>query len=317
MLAAGFATQPVVVVYPLVASQGTPVSVGMAVAGVLSTTIAAHGDVTVKAGPDDTQQADLLSAARKLGADYYITGFATEIGSQVSAVEQLVGTKSGVIVWRTTATYAIPDDARVTGDQLRAAILQAENPGFASIGSGSSDSGAAPPAPSAPRRGPAPKPDAPLPIPVTYVPPMPAQDAQAPQTTGPRILVVDFDGTAMDAAKHYVPASVLRTLPRYNMSGTSLDIGSADVATQGIVACAQSGADLLMDGTISADQGSPEMGWSYDATLKMNVYRCRDLRAKPLVIEKYVNNGNLQTAIDITVDQALKDLANAQKTASR
>ncbi len=315
MLAAGFATQPVVVVYPLVASQGTPVSVGMAVSGVLSTTIASHGDITVKGAPSDTQQADVLSVARKLGADYYVTGFVTEIGNQVSAVEQLVGTKSGVIVWRTTATYAIPDDAGLTGDQLRAAILQAENPGFTSM-SGGSDNGAAPAPPGAQRRGPAPKPEAPLPIPVTYVPPTSGPDAQ-PQSTGPHVLVVDFDGTAMDAVKHYVPISVLRTLPRYNMSGSSLDITSADVAAEGIVACAQSGADLLMDGTISADQGDPEMGWSFDANLKMKVYSCRDLRAKPLVIEKEVDNGNLQTAVDIAVDQALKDLAYAQKTANR
>jgi TolB-like protein len=315
MLAAGFATQPVIVVYPLVASQGTPPSVGLAVSGVLSTTIASHGDVTVKGAPGDTQQADVLSTARKLGADYYITGFVTEIGSQVSAVEQLVGTKSGVIVWRTTASYAVPDDARVTGDQLRAAILQAENPGFTSM-SGGGDSASAPAAPSAPRQGPAPKPVAPLPIPISYVPPMPP-DTQASQTTGPRILVVDFDGTAMDAVKHYVPVSVLRTLPRYNMSGSSLDVTSGDVAAQGMVACAQSGSDFLMDGTISADQASPDYGWSFDANLKMNVYSCRDLRAKPLVIEKNVSNGNLQTAVDIVVDQALKDLAYAQKTATR
>ncbi len=305
LMAAGFATQPVVVVYPLQASGSTPVSVGIAVAGVLSTTIAAHGDVSVKAAPGDAQQADYLSTARKLGADYYVAGFATEIGSQVSAVEQLVQTKSGVVVWRNTASYSVPDDARASGEALHTAVLQFASQNYASL---SGDAGNAPP-PSAARPGPPPKQVAPLPIPLTYTDPAPAAAAAQPQVTGSRVLVVDFGGTAMDAVKHYTPESVLRTLARYNMSGTSLDIDGSDIAAQGIVACAQTGSDLIIAGDIAADQASPEAGWSYDATLQMKVYNCRNLRAKPLVYTKTVNNGNLQTAVDITVDQALKDLA--------
>jgi TolB-like protein len=318
LMAAGFAAPgPAIVVYPLVSSAGTPASVGSMIAGTLSAAIAAHGDITVKAAPSDTTQADFLSVARKAGADYYLAGFATEIGSQVSAVEQLVSTKTGIVVWRNTASYNVPDDARPSGEQIHDVIMQLANESFAPVTAAQN----APPPPQQRTRpqGPPPKPVAPLPIPandaaIPDTPVAPSQAQQSSLSTGPRALVIDFDGAALDLAKHYTPESILRTLARYNMSGSTLDIAPADVASQGIVACAQTGSDLIMTGTIDEAQGDPEFGWSYDATLNLKVYSCRNLRAKPLAFTKSVSNGNLQTAIDITVDQALKDLANTLRT---
>jgi TolB-like protein len=308
---AGAANQPPinVVVFPLVASQGAPDSVGLAVARVLVAGMS-RGDIAARIAPAGTQQADYLQTARSAGAEYYVAGFVSTIGSEVSAVEQLVATKSGVVVWQNTAAYTVPEDARASGVAMHDAIDALNAPQYVAP---QTNSAPAPQAPVAPvptvRRGPsAPQaPQTPLPIPAeSYgTPPDPAVD-------GPRVVVVDFGGTALDAVRHYVPAAIIRTLPRYHMSGTEIDISTSDVPANGLVACAQTGADLILGGTVgSGEDGDPGMGYSVGTDLTLDVFDCKHMDAKPRVIEKQTSNGNAQTSVDIAVDQALKVLAGS------
>jgi hypothetical protein len=96
------------------------------------------------------------------------------------------------------------------------------------------------------------------------------------------------------------------------MSGTELDISTSDVPTNGLVACAQTGADLIVGGTVgSGEDGDPGMGYSVGTDLTLEVYDCKHMNAKPRVIEKQTSNGNAQTSVDIAVDQALKVLAGS------
>jgi hypothetical protein len=317
------ASQPasVVVVYPLVASAGAPPNIGAVVARVLVAGMTAQGKVNAKFAPADTQQADYLAAARALGADYYVAGFVSSIGNEVSAVEQVVATKSGVVVWRNTAAYTVPEEARASGQQIRDAIVALNAPQFATSVAANDPAAAPPttdaPAPAAPppsRRATTPPPK-PLPIPAADV------DTDSGATSapidGPRFAIVNFGGPALDAVKHYLPASIIRTLPRYHMSGVQFDISTSEIAANGIVACAQTGADYVMGGSLAAaEDGDPGLGFSIGTDLILDVYSCRNIAGKPHVIEKQTSNGNMQTSVDIAVDQALKDLAASMKSAT-
>lgn len=124
---------PVLVVYPLtISSTGLlDKDAGSRLAVTIATAIATLGGVTVKPAPPGTERKDFLSVARGLGADYYISGFITPLGDQVSVVEQLVSTQSGIVVFSNTGQIKTYNDASSQGDVLRAALLrhQARNIG--------------------------------------------------------------------------------------------------------------------------------------------------------------------------------------------
>jgi TolB-like protein len=304
-----------VVVYPLVASQGAPPTIGLTVARFLVTGISRRAGVTAKLAPGDTAQADYLQTARTLGADYYVAGFVSAIGDEVSAVEQLVATKNGVVVWQNTAAYTVPDDARASGVAMHDAIVALTTPQYAPLPAGGAaaapDTAPAPTVPTVSRRSAPTAPASPLPIPVeAYAPPA------DPTLDGPRVVVLNFGGHALDAVRHYVPSSIIRTLPRYHMSGSVLDLGVSDVAADGLVACAQAGADYLIGGNIeSGEEGDPGLGFSIASDLTLDIYNCKHMNAKPLVIEKSTANGDSQTSVDIAVDQALKAFAGTKPAA--
>jgi hypothetical protein len=59
--------------------------------------------------------------------------------------------------------------------------------------------------------------------------------------------------------------------------------------------------------------GDPGMGYSMGTHLTLEIYSCRNLSAKPVIIDIHTSNGNAQTSIDIAVDQALKQYAGILK----
>lgn len=307
MLGAGSAVPPpVIVIYPFSASSNLPPSIGATVAVAIATQLAQGGDIVVKQAPADTQRTDYLQTARTLGADYYLFGFASPIGTDIGVVEQLVSTKSGVSAWRNNVALAAPDDVRDSASQLHDAILQLGTvhvPEPVSRANGSSPVGAS--ASSSPGRS----------LSTSVV----VAVATAPPTPRPSrgsVLVLHFSGNVIDALKNYVSESIVRTLPQYDLSGGEALV-EGGVSSLGLLMCAQSGADELLGGSISADQGDLAMGWFYDTRLQMRVYDCRNLGAKPRTIVTNATNGNVQTAIDIAVSQALKQLADARAVSTR
>lgn|GEM_PF-1135588 len=114
---------PVVVVYPLTVSGGTDPEAGANVAVAIANRLATIGGITVKTYPPGTKRADYLTVALSLGADYYITGFLTPLGDQVTLVTQLVGTSSGSVISSSTALVRTYADATAQADLLGDAII--------------------------------------------------------------------------------------------------------------------------------------------------------------------------------------------------
>ena len=114
----------VVIVYPLTATTGTNPEAGSNVAILFSTRMAESGGLTIKPPTPGTDRADYLAAARKQNADYYITGYLTPLGDDISMLAQVVSTFSGTVVFSTTTVVRTYAEAGGQADVLRDAILR-------------------------------------------------------------------------------------------------------------------------------------------------------------------------------------------------
>ncbi|MFN2460462.1 MAG: hypothetical protein ABR591_07225, partial [Candidatus Velthaea sp.] len=85
-----FLPTPTVVVYPLTVN-GSDVDKesGSRLAVVIAQSMSSAGGVTVKPAPPGTERKNFLEIARSQTADYYIAGYVTPLGNDVSVVEQL------------------------------------------------------------------------------------------------------------------------------------------------------------------------------------------------------------------------------------
>lgn len=92
-----------VVVYPFQTSTDIKAGVGQNAAQVFVQQINTDGGLDAVEGPPNTPREQYLTYARKLNADYYVSGYMTPLGNGVSLVEQVVSTRSGTIVYGQTA----------------------------------------------------------------------------------------------------------------------------------------------------------------------------------------------------------------------
>jgi TolB-like protein len=123
--APAFTIVPNVVVYPpAVGSDAIDRDLIAHITTVLATEIGSDGTVKVLAAQPGLDRGRYLADARARGADYYVTGFATQIGSRLSLISQVVGTQSGTVLFSATATVDGDRDVASQGDQLRAGIVE-------------------------------------------------------------------------------------------------------------------------------------------------------------------------------------------------
>jgi len=115
---------PVLLVYSFTVNGDAQKESGARLAVLIGTQIAELGGVTVKPGPPGTQRTDFLTTARSANADYYLSGYVTPIGDEVTVVEQLVSVQTGIIAYSNTAQIKTYAEAAGQGDILRTALLR-------------------------------------------------------------------------------------------------------------------------------------------------------------------------------------------------
>ncbi len=114
---------PVVVMYPLQASASLSRDLNLRIVTALANEIALDGRVRIAPADPTVERADFLTAARKAGAQFYVTGFITPLGDGASIIEQVVSVTSGTIVFSNSGQIANLADVNAQGDILRAGIL--------------------------------------------------------------------------------------------------------------------------------------------------------------------------------------------------
>lgn len=133
---------PIVVIYPITSTGGIDRDAGGNLALLIATKLTELGGVAVKPSIPGTTRPQFLENAVAVGADYYVTGFLTPIGTDSSLITQVVSTHSGSVVFSTTSVVKTYSDAVAQVDTIRVAILRHAGRGLAALD-------APPPAPSA------------------------------------------------------------------------------------------------------------------------------------------------------------------------
>ena len=123
---------PLVVVFPLTVNGGAIQDSGERLAVMFAQQLSDSGIKVVPPTPG-TQRADFLTSARKLGCDYYVTGFVTPLGSEVSVVEQVVSTSSGTVVASNSVQFLTYADAAGQGSLLAQMIQSHAERALASL----------------------------------------------------------------------------------------------------------------------------------------------------------------------------------------
>jgi hypothetical protein len=122
---------PTVVVYPFASGTGGVDHEAVTnIANILARRIARGGAVMVKAPTPGVLRQKFLRDARLLHADYYVTGSTAPLGSNASLLEQVVSTRSGTVVFSSSAEIADIADVSAQGDVLRNGILQRSSRGI-------------------------------------------------------------------------------------------------------------------------------------------------------------------------------------------
>jgi len=114
---------PLVVVYPLQASASLSRDTNLRIVTALANEIAIDGRVRVVPADPNVDRTDYLTAARKAGAQFYVTGFITPLGDGASIIEQVVSVTSGTVVFSNSGQIANLADVNAQGDIIRAGIL--------------------------------------------------------------------------------------------------------------------------------------------------------------------------------------------------
>ncbi len=134
---------PSVVVFPLSTTAALDPRTTSQIMTMLADQIAQGSEVRVVAVDPDVQRPEYLTAARKSGAQFYVTGFLTPLGDGASIVLQLVSAQSGIVVFSKSGQLTTIRDAAGEGDTLRQAILHSAARGYASFAPQQSPQGGA------------------------------------------------------------------------------------------------------------------------------------------------------------------------------
>ncbi|HTV72578.1 MAG TPA: hypothetical protein VME66_02590 [Candidatus Acidoferrales bacterium] len=133
LFGADTAVAPVVVVYPYSTTSGVAEDAGGKIAVVIATQLSQFGDLDILPATPGTDRTQFLTAAQAQNADYYVTGYLTPLGDEVSLVSQVVSVATGILVWSNTEEVTTYGQAVGQADAIHQAILEHAGRAFASI----------------------------------------------------------------------------------------------------------------------------------------------------------------------------------------
>jgi hypothetical protein len=120
------AVQRLLVVYPFTVSASMNGDTGVQLIDKIAAEIAAAGGITVIRGANDAKPADYRGLARAAGAEVYFSGSVVPVGSGYSAIENLVSTRSGTVMWSTTMQFRSVADIVGEGARIHDELLRGE-----------------------------------------------------------------------------------------------------------------------------------------------------------------------------------------------
>lgn len=257
---------PNVVVFAFVPSGTATADAGTRISAALVAKLVAGGKVAARSGPSETRQSDYLTAAQKLGGDYYVSGFVSGLGSGFTAALQLVSTRNGVPVWAGTTTLGTIDDIDGAASVLAVQVVNHDQRTFSGFGAARAPAGAGGPGGPAGPASPAARPAA-TSAPVAAAP---------PRTIGRTVAVLDTIGAQTDDFGDYISDSLSVALlkrglvaTRWHRKQPALDVGTD-------LLCDETKTSLIVSPSISVvvDSGANATGQWNTVTLQLASYDC-------------------------------------------
>jgi TolB-like protein len=207
------AATPTLVVYSFAVNGAMPDDLGSQLSDKIAAEIKALGGVNVIRGAASAKPADYRAAAQAAGADVYFSGSIVPVFNQYSAIETLVSTHSGTVVWSVSIQFRTAADVIGEGARVRDELY----------------------------RG-APKPPAGIAANGTSL-------VSPPPMSGYAVLPVT--GSASDADRAYALNAIVDALKSRGHNVAPVTSGDAiDPATGGALVCTTSGAQTLIVGSL-------------------------------------------------------------------
>lgn len=261
--------EPSVVVYPFDVGSGLPKNAGTQIQQILMQQLLHAGGIEVITPSAGVQRANFLSSARGAHADYYISGFLTQVGDSAAMTTQIVATQSGIMLRSNTVQIETAQDAA-------AQAMVARDVMFVYSGIGQDQMAAAPEAtstsaPSSTDNGASVKIGGGVFDFLHHG--KKASDAGAKVVTKPsRIAIVarligNLDGSALTAATQHLHAQLSRSF------NTRLgDLESGTVAAKANAVCGSDRDATIIGGSIERTPG--HLFHKESDVFKMRVYTC-------------------------------------------
>jgi TolB-like protein len=249
------AANRVLFVYPFAVSGAVPGELGAEVAEKIAREITDLGGINVVRGAPAAKPADYRAAARAAGADVYFSGSIAPVGTGFSAIERLVSTRSGTVVWAATVSFRTLADVTGEGGRVHDELLRGQ---------------------------PTPPPGA-APAGVSLITPAP--------TNGFAVLPVA--GSATEADRTLALRAILESLQKRGNKATA--VVSATAVPESAAICTSSGARTLVVGTldttrVATNGATPQT----TAHLALQTYDCvaRALNLQPTVVNHIAPAGD-------------------------
>ena len=333
LLAAGTSVlpPPVAVVYPLTVSGPANADAGSRLAVIFAEGIATRGGVDVKPATPGITRAGFLDAARAQGADYYVSGYLTPLGDEVSLLIQVVSTYSGTVVWSTTTQVRTYNEAAGQADIISDAILRHAGRSLAALE-------APPPVPTNTPAPPSngrneanlsrifsrPKPTAaPPPPPKATATPAPnasAMVAQAPAASPapaptPAAIVVPISshGATQTSQRNYANTALSQALVKAGLGGAVIATGvsASDLPAKAQTICDQNHVTAIYTGSIGVSEIGTMLYHEATADFALVRYNCTGaVTANGSAKTKQSGKFDVNVAIDHAIAQALDQALN-------
>lgn len=244
------AAPPVLVVYPFAVNGSAPADLGNRVSAKIAAEVNALGGVQVELGAATAKPPGYRAAARAAGADLYFSGSILPVGTSFSAIENLVSTHSGTVIWSTMFQFHNVDDIMGQGERVRTALMN----------------NAATPPPGTAAAG----------LNLITAPPM----------SGFAVLTVT--GSAAGADREVAHQALIDTLQqRGSRVVTASGSAAADAANNSVALCTTTGAQTLIWGTLDTTRvATGGTNAQTTAHISLQTYDCQThaLSLQPTVV---------------------------------
>jgi TolB-like protein len=206
-----FAATKTLVVYPFIVNGAAPEELGSQLSERIAADITALGGVVVVHGT--AKAAEYRTAARAAGADFYFTGQIVPVFNRYSAIENLVSTRSGTVMWSVTIQFRTLADIVGEGGRIRAELFRGDATPPPGIGANGS----------------------------SLVTPVPMSG----------YVVLPLTGSALEADRGYALTALVDTLKRRGFSVVTVPSSAAvDPVVDGPAVCTKSEARTLIVGSL-------------------------------------------------------------------